>query len=270
MNTWRIIYKSILVVLLLGIGFFTVLIASLLRAAKVIQTKQIQIIAKKWYQVFLICIDLKVHIKKSRQTTDGDSNKGKVVVANHISWMDIVVLGSVIPTHFLSKLEVRSWPLIGWMAHQIGTLFIKRGGGGDVEALKKQMLHYVNTQQNILFFPEGKTGKGDRLMAFRPRLFSTAIDSSAKIQPMSIKYGLQDSAHCVIPYADNQSTFNNLLAVMAFGRIDVYVGFGEEIDPTNKSRDKLAIESQNQIAKLLKFTPEQVHQRYQRKVQSAD
>jgi len=235
---------------------------------KLIHSKQIQVIAKLWYRIFLICIDLKIHIKTSDHSPNANSsNKGAVVVANHVSWMDIIVLGSVIPTHFLSKAEVRQWPLIGWMAHQIGTLFIQRGGGGDVEALKKQMLQYVNTEQNILFFPEGKTGAGDRLLAFRPRLFSIPIDSKANIQPMSIKYGLQKSAHRVIPYQPNQNTFNNLLSVMAFGRIDVYVNFAKPIDPSTKSRDQLAIEAQNNIAELLEFSPEQVHQRFQSKAQ---
>ncbi|MCJ8312775.1 MAG: 1-acyl-sn-glycerol-3-phosphate acyltransferase [Pseudomonadales bacterium] len=268
MGTWRIAYKSFLVVWLLIIGFIIVLSTTLLRVIHVIQSKHIQMIVKIWYQIFLWCIDLKVFVKQNNQGANNINNKGAVVVANHVSWIDIIVLGSVIPTHFLSKAEVRKWPLIGWMAHQVGTLFIQRGGGGDVELLKKQMLHYVNTQQNILFFPEGKTGKGDKLMAFRPRLFSIAVDSGANIQPMSIKYGNQKAAHEVIPYQLKQNTFNNLLTVMAFGQIDVYVSFGQQIDPSNKTRDQLAINTQNQIASLLEFTPEQVRQRYQRKAQS--
>ena len=277
MGFWRIAYKLSLVILMLIIGFITVLITSLLRGMRIIHSQHIQMLVKIWYQIFLKCIDLKVHIKiyteadENNKTNTAEINsKGSVVVANHVSWMDIIVLGSVLPTHFLSKAEVRNWPLIGWMAHQIGTLFIQRGGGGDVDLLKKQMLHYVNTQQNILFFPEGKTGKGDKLMAFRPRLFSIAVDSWANIQPMSIKYGNQKSAHPVIPYQLNQNTFNNLLSVMAYGQIDIYVNFGQLIKSNNKTRDQLATNAQNQIAHLLEFTAEQVHQRFQRKAQSTD
>jgi len=260
----RIAIKSILVILMLIIAFFTVLFGVVMRSIKLISSRQLLFVVKKWYQLLLICLDIHVHVKHAK------IGQGAVVVSNHISWMDIVVLGSIIPTHFLSKAEVRKWPLIGWMAHQLGTLFIQRGGGGDVDALKKQMLDYVNSGRNILFFPEGTTGTGDNLMIFRPRLFSTAIDSHAHILPIAIKYGQQKEAHSVIPYGSDQTIFTNLLSVMAFGRVDVYVSFGEAIASIDKNRDQLALASQLQIADMLGFSNEQVRQRYQRKSESID
>ncbi|WP_422382735.1 lysophospholipid acyltransferase family protein [Marinicellulosiphila megalodicopiae] len=223
---------------------------------------QLLFVVRKWYQLLLFFLDIKVHVQSNKQKPD--QLKASVVVANHISWLDIVVLGSVIPTDFLSKSEVRNWPLIGWMANQIGTLFIKRGGGGDVDGLKVQMLEYVNDGKNILFFPEGTTGKGDGLMVFRPRLFSTAIDAKANILPLAIKYGLQQGAHPVIPYGSEQTIFVNLLSVMAYGHVDVYVQFGQTISSKETNRDALANTAQKQIGNMLNLSQSQIKQRYQR------
>lgn len=77
-------------------------------------------------------------------------------VGNHVSWTDIPLLGQLLPISFLSKAEVRTWPLAGWLAHKAGTLFIRRGSG-DSTLLARQLHRHLEAGRQLLIFPEGTT-----------------------------------------------------------------------------------------------------------------
>lgn len=110
-----------------------------------------------------------------------------LLVSNHISWSDIPVLGGVVPLRFLSKAEVRSWPVIGWLAEQAGTLFIRRGGG-QTKAIRNQIAETLRKGESVLVFPEGTTTLGITVLPFHSRLLTAAIDAEVPIQPISIGY----------------------------------------------------------------------------------
>ena len=80
-------------------------------------------------------------------------------VANHVSWTDIPLLGALQPLSFLSKAEVRAWPVAGWLAHKAGTLFIRRGSG-DSSQVGQQLTRHLQQGRNLLIFPEGTTTDG--------------------------------------------------------------------------------------------------------------
>lgn len=80
-------------------------------------------------------------------------------VSNHVSWTDIPLLGAVAPMSFLSKAEVRTWPVAGWLAAKAGSLFIRRGAG-DSQLIRKQMTRHLEQQHPLLMFPEGTTTDG--------------------------------------------------------------------------------------------------------------
>jgi len=111
---------------------------------------------------------------------------GCLVISNHISWLDILVLGGALGTRFLSKQEVRNWPVVGWLSTLNGTLFISRGSGAakgvaDIQAALHQ-------GDRILMFPEGTTSLGDHIKPFHPRMLKSAIDVAAPIQPVLLTY----------------------------------------------------------------------------------
>ena len=86
-------------------------------------------------------------------------------VSNHVSWTDIPLLGMLTPLSFLSKAEVRTWPVAGWLAHKAGTLFIRRGSG-DSSLLSQQLGNHLQLGRNLLIFPEGTTTDGLGLRTF--------------------------------------------------------------------------------------------------------
>ncbi|MFP4154866.1 MAG: lysophospholipid acyltransferase family protein [Halothiobacillaceae bacterium] len=130
--------------------------------------------------------------------------------ANHVSWLDIPVLGSLIPgVRFLSKAEVASWPLVGWLARQAGTLFIRRGAG--MAAAQEAMNTTLAQGRAVVLFPEATTTDGHQVRRFFPRLFEPAIEAEAAIQPVAIRYldaaGDPDPA---IPYIDDMTLLQSL------------------------------------------------------------
>lgn len=162
-----------------------------------------------------------------------------LIVANHISWLDIILLGHLTPTCFLSKDEVRQWPLIGWLADRAGTLFIKRGGG-QASAIGAAIGERLNRNGLLALFPEGTTTDGRDVRPFFSRLFGAAIETGTPIVPTCIRYHIQGEYDPIAPYIDDQSLGENLLGLMRRKRNQVHVHFGEPILHKGMDRKTLA------------------------------
>ena len=111
-----------------------------------------------------------------------------MVVANHVSWLDIPVLGMIPDVHFLSKSEIARWPVIGWLARRHETLFIRRGGH-ESETMVREIAGALVRGQRVVVFPEATTTRGDTVRRFHPRLFAAAIAAGSPVQPVAIDYG---------------------------------------------------------------------------------
>ncbi len=113
-----------------------------------------------------------------------------VFVANHSSWLDIFVLNAGAPLLFVSKAEVAAWPGIGWLARVTGTVFVRRTrqeAGAQRNLLKER----IGEGHRLLFFPEGTSTDGQRVLPFKPTLFAALFSehlSDASVQPVSVAY----------------------------------------------------------------------------------
>ena len=118
--------------------------------------------------------------------TGADVEPGALVVSNHITWLDISVLGSRLPVVFLASSIIEGWPVLGWMISRAGTLFIERGTGAAqaVEVMSENL----GAGQSVQIFPEGKTTDGTSVIKFQPRLMQSAINAGTSIQPVAIRY----------------------------------------------------------------------------------
>ncbi len=108
-------------------------------------------------------------------------------VANHISWLDIPVTGSLIPVHFLSKYDVKTIPVIGWLATRAGTLYIKRGNKHSASDAIAEITEVLKHNHNALIFAEGTTTDGN-IKKFHSRTLQSAVDAQAMVQPVAIFY----------------------------------------------------------------------------------
>ena len=113
------------------------------------------------------------------------------IVANHASWLDIFTLNAAERVWFVSKAEVRAWPGIGWLARATGTLFINRDRR-EAKAHTEQLSERLHAGQRLLFFPEGTSTDGSRVIPFKTTLFAAFFDqrlkSDQQIQPVTVIY----------------------------------------------------------------------------------
>lgn len=124
---------------------------------------------------------------------------GHLVVANHVSWLDIFILLAARPTRFVAKSEIRDWPVAGWLADALGTFYIRRGKGGTTALLERLRTH-LEGGGTVVIFPEGTTSDGQRVLPFHPRLFAAAVDSESPVQPAALHYGPDMDGRPVAPF----------------------------------------------------------------------
>ncbi|HEX5361966.1 MAG TPA: lysophospholipid acyltransferase family protein [Fluviicoccus sp.] len=135
-------------------------------------------------------------------------------VSNHVSWMDIPVIGAHFPVSFLSKAEVADWPIVGHLARAAGTLYIKRGSG-DANSVSSQMASHLQAGRSVLFFPEGTTTDGRQLKTFFHKLFQAACVTGADIQPVVLCYrDEQGELHSVAPFIGDDEFTDHLMKVL--------------------------------------------------------
>jgi 1-acyl-sn-glycerol-3-phosphate acyltransferase len=125
-----------------------------------------------------------------RLVADGDFRAGaNLLVANHISWLDIAAVHAVCPrARFVSKADVRHWPLLGWLIGAVGTLFIERERKRDALRVVHQVATALQAGDSIAVFPEGTTGDGRALLPFHANLLQAAIASEIPVQPVALRY----------------------------------------------------------------------------------
>ena len=172
------------------------------------------------------------------------------MVANHVSWLDIPVLGAQTPTTFVSKSEVRSWPLIGWLAVLLNTIFLERGAH-QASACARQVGDRIKRGLSVVIFPEGTTTDGRGILPFYPRLFAAAQNPGIWIQPVALRYLDQDQPCPVAPFVGDDALIAHLLRILRQPRLVVEVHFLDAFPAEGLSRKDLAEGCRTAIAERL-------------------
>jgi 1-acyl-sn-glycerol-3-phosphate acyltransferase len=119
-----------------------------------------------------------------------------LVVANHISWIDIAALHAAVPhARFVSKADVLAWPLLGWLIRNAGTLFIERERKRDAVRVVHAMAAALQAGDTVAVFPEGTTGEGPELLPFHANLLQAAVATSTPIQPVVLRFSDAQQAY---------------------------------------------------------------------------
>ncbi len=178
---------------------------------------------------------------------------GALLVANHVSWMDIYLLFSVVPTRFISKAEVRGWPLIGWLAEAAGTLFLTREKKVDAMRMNLMMATHLHEGDCLALFPEGTTSDGTGLLPFYPSLFQPAVDAEAHIWPVRIRYLTLEGEYCPdAAYHGDTSLGQSLLKIARLKGVRAEVTFLPPIPSKGRVRRELAKAAEAAIGEGLK------------------
>jgi len=145
---------------------------------------------------------------------------GCLLVANHISWLDIFVLNALVPSAFVSKAEVRDWPLFGWLASRNDTVFLRRGSRGHAKIINGEIGALLDAGRNVALFPEGTTTDGSHVLHFHAALLQPAIESGHAVQPVAISYHAPGGEFSLAPaYHGDVSLGQSLAAIIAEPRL---------------------------------------------------
>ncbi|MGH3658100.1 MAG: lysophospholipid acyltransferase family protein [Micromonosporaceae bacterium] len=141
--------------------------------------------------------------------------RGTMVVANHVSWLDVPALGAVQPLRMLAKLEVASWPVIGVLATMSGTVYLDRHRLRSLPATVATLARLLRGGATPLVFPEGTTFCGRSPGRFRPATLQAVVDAAARVRPVGIRYRLADGRPCTVAaYVGDDSLFASLRRVV--------------------------------------------------------
>jgi 1-acyl-sn-glycerol-3-phosphate acyltransferase len=139
---------------------------------------------------------------------------GALLVANHVSWIDIYVINAAIPAAFVSKEEVRHWPLIGWLAAKNDTIFLRRGSRGHAKVINEQVADILGKGKHVAVFPEGTTTDGRSLLHFHAALIQPALAAGRPVLPVAISYWELDGQRSLAPRYDGDISMGQCTAAI--------------------------------------------------------
>lgn len=239
----RTLYKLLLLITLI---LFGVIIVTLLLRNTMPTHGAGSRLAQFWHRAILAILGVELKISGSRE------NANVLFIPNHITWLDITVLGAQIPTHFLSKIEVKKWPVIGYLATRAGTLYLERGYHHATIAANRTMQHALEQKHNIVLFAEGTTTEGSP-RKFHGRLMQSAIDANSLVQPVAIFYP-DETGHAInrnILYIDEMHFLRSAFTILGLKKISAEVHFLEPISAAGKTRNELARYCHDRVIEII-------------------
>ena len=179
-------------------------------------------------------------------------NGPALLVANHISWLDIVVIHAARHCRFVSKSDIRDWPLVGMLATGAGTLYIERTNRKDALRMVKDMASAMQEGDVVAIFPEGTTSDGRDLLPFHANLIQSAIHAQAPVQPMSLQFldnqtGEISFAPC---YIGDDTLIGSMWRTLKAPGITAVVHFGDPQHAHGRDRRTWAHDLREEVIRL--------------------
>ena len=180
-----------------------------------------------------------------------------LLVANHISWLDITSLHAARYCRFVSKADVKGWPLIGMLASGVGTLFIERESRRDAMRVVHHMADSLRAGDVVAVFPEGTTSDGVHLLPFHANLLQAAITAEAPVQPVALQFlethtGQRSLAPC---YIGDDTLLGSVWRTVRARGITVQIVFGEPQAALGRDRRTWAADLRATIEQLRQLPP---------------
>lgn len=163
-----------------------------------------------------------------------------LIVSNHLSYIDIPIYSAFLDTTFVSKAEIKDWPLIGFMARTLGIIFIDRHKKSDVKRVNQKISDDLNEFQGVVLFPEGTTSPGMEVMRFRPSLLEHAATSGMSVSYASLRFQTSEPdepAYRSVCWWGKISMARHLLLMGKNRQINVTIRFGDKKILNNDRKD---------------------------------
>lgn len=175
-----------------------------------------------------------------------------LLVANHISWVDILVLHATCLCRFVAKADVKRWPLIGTLATGAGTLYVQRESRRDAMRIVHDMEQVLRDENILAVFPEGTTGDGDSVLPFHANLIQAAISADAPVQAVAIQFVDAKSGRPsrAVSYTGDESLVRSIWRTLAAPQLCAVVSFGTVQRADGRDRRTLAQELRREIVEM--------------------
>ena len=175
-----------------------------------------------------------------------------LVVANHVSWLDIFVINALYPCRFVAKAEIRAWPVLGWLAAGAGTVFIARGNRRELRHVFKGLVAVLQQGQRVALFPEGTTSRQGEVLPFHANLFEAAIDAKVAVQPYALSYvDAAGSLHASIDYIGDTTFVDSMFTILQGPPVRARLQALAPIEATGAHRRELAEQAHTAVAAAL-------------------
>lgn len=178
-----------------------------------------------------------------------------LLCSNHISWMDIHVINALAPIRFVAKSEVERWPVFGWMAKQLGTVFIKRESTMHTYLVVRELVKTL-CSESVCIFPEGTSTDGKTVRPFKSNLFESAVITKVPVYCLAIRYLAKDTGErSNLPaFVGDMGLIESMCQILKSRNLVVELTFFPPHESAPKmplDRKRLALDSQEQISRYL-------------------
>lgn len=172
-----------------------------------------------------------------------------LLVANHLSWLDIVVIHAAGHCRFVSKSDVQGWPLIGALATAAGTLYIERSTRRDALRVVHQMADALRAGEVLAVFPEGTTGDGRTLLPFHANLLQAAVSAPAPVQPVGLRFidAATGDTTCAPSYIGDETLLGSIWRTVCAPPIVAVVNYGPPEQAQGRDRRTWSAHLQAQV-----------------------
>jgi lyso-ornithine lipid O-acyltransferase len=177
-----------------------------------------------WLHASCACILRRLGI---RLDVYGNPANDGLIVSNHLSYLDILLYGAIGNFVFVSKSEVRRWPLFGALARHGGTVFVERNRSLQTADASRQIASTLADGIPIVLFPEGTSSDGSSVLPFRSPLFEPATRIGAKVSPAAIRYSSSESPESEIAYWGEMVFGPHLFRTLSLGDLATEIRFGD-------------------------------------------
>ena len=197
---------------------------------------------------------LSIHVIHETEPTAVHTAHGPLLlVANHVSWVDVLIIQSIHPSIFVAKSEVKRWPIVGSIATGCGVVFVDRGSPSSARRMVDEVSSALHHGYCVAGFPEGTSSEGSSVSVFHANLFEAAINHEIHIKPLALRYTNPETGELCkrVAFIDDIGFLQSLHQVITSTGIHAKVHVGEMLSPHGHTRRTLAHLSYRSVSNQL-------------------